>query len=267
MPSAIPEYTPYPYVNEAVRYFLEKVQTVLGRFFYGLYLHGSLAGGDFEPGRSDIDFLVVTNRELPDDIIPALKDMHKRVWENGPAWARKLEGTYIPVKALYRYNPSDPPRPHVLADKFMMLPNEPYWVIERYILRKGGIVISGPPVKPLIAPISPEEIRHAVIMGTNEAWPERTHDGKWLIPEGYQPYIVLTCCRALYTLKYGVVKSKTVSSRWALKALGKRWIELIENAIVWRHGMPHGDIAETLEMMKYTLERIKAYQARRPDSL
>lgn len=35
-------------------------------------LHGSLASGDFVPGRSDIDLLVVINHELADDEIDAL---------------------------------------------------------------------------------------------------------------------------------------------------------------------------------------------------
>jgi hypothetical protein len=47
--------TPYPYVNEAVQLLLENVQAILKDNFVGLYLHGSLASSDFDPGHSNIE--------------------------------------------------------------------------------------------------------------------------------------------------------------------------------------------------------------------
>lgn len=41
------------------------VQWLLGDYFVGFIVHGSLAGGDFAPQRSDVDFLVVTTAVLP----------------------------------------------------------------------------------------------------------------------------------------------------------------------------------------------------------
>ena len=257
-----PEYTPYPYINEVLGMFLENLRTVLGEYFVGLYLHGSLAGGGFDPGHSDIDFLVVTSCELPKTMIPKLKAMHEHIWQNGPEWSKKLEGTYIPKKSLYKYNASDPPRPHVNAEKFMFFSNEPYWVIERHILRERGVVVAGPALLPMIAPVSPQELRSAIINGIIEGWTPRVNDGEWLTNPGYQPYIVLTCCRILYTLKYGTLKSKNTCARWAEKALGQKWRGLINQALVWSYGMPNGDITQTLEMMKYTLARVKKYQIR-----
>jgi predicted nucleotidyltransferase len=57
--------TPNPSVNAILEVLLSGVKEVLGTRFSGLYLYGSLAGGDFDPERSDIDFLVVTDGELP----------------------------------------------------------------------------------------------------------------------------------------------------------------------------------------------------------
>src|SRR5215210_4472239 len=53
-----------PHIDALIRELLAGVQAALGEQFVGLYLHGSLANGDFAPGRSDIDFLVVTESEL-----------------------------------------------------------------------------------------------------------------------------------------------------------------------------------------------------------
>ena len=68
--------TPYPDVNAVLHELLAGVQAILGDHFVGLYLHGSLAIGDFNPHRSDIDFVVVTAGELPDEMLPALEAMH-----------------------------------------------------------------------------------------------------------------------------------------------------------------------------------------------
>ena len=61
--------TPFPYVNSVLGLLLANLRDTLGDYFVGLYLHGSLAGGDFDPGHSDIDFLVVTTEELPEKML------------------------------------------------------------------------------------------------------------------------------------------------------------------------------------------------------
>ena len=99
--------TPYPDVNAALQVLLDNVRAVLGDYFIGMYLYGSLASGDFDPGRSDIDPLVVTSKELPEKIISDLKVMHRRLYESGSEWATKMTGAYIPMDAMRKYNPTD----------------------------------------------------------------------------------------------------------------------------------------------------------------
>ncbi|MHB8757047.1 MAG: nucleotidyltransferase domain-containing protein [Bacillota bacterium] len=71
--------TPYPDVNALLSELLSSLRGILGDRFVGLYLHGSLAAGDFVPGRSDIDFLVVTDGDLSDEVVAVLKAMHERL--------------------------------------------------------------------------------------------------------------------------------------------------------------------------------------------
>ena len=255
--------TPYPYVNAAVQMLLINVREVLGDYFVGLYLHGSLASGDFNPGHSDIDFLVVTTKVLPEKLMPNLEKMHIRIRDCGLEWVEKLEGTYLSRKALFRYKKSKRQIPYLNEGKFFLTEHGIDWKINRHILRENGIVVAGPPIRPMIIPISSEEIRQSVVLGLIEDWTPKLDEREWLIPPGHQPFIVLTCCRALYTLKYSKVKSKAISANWALKALDKRWRNLIESAMAWHYGMPTGDIEETLKMMKYTLEQAESYRVRR----
>ncbi len=62
-----PRPTPYPEVDAALHYFHVGAQTALGPLFRGMYLTGSLALGDFDPRRSDIDFIVVTDGDVTAD--------------------------------------------------------------------------------------------------------------------------------------------------------------------------------------------------------
>jgi len=259
-PSAISP-TPYPYVNTVLKLLLKNVQSVLDTYFIGLYLHGSLALGDFDPGHSDIDFVVVTTRELPVKLISDLETMHSSIKDSGLEWVNKLEGSYISKKALLRYNPDDTPRPHVNEGKFFVARDERDWVIIRHILRESGVVVAGPPVRPLIAPVSPDELRRAVLEVLATWWaPMLDKPGLRFSGPGYQPYAVLTMCRALYTLKHGNIVSKPVSARWALEALDKRWTKLIESALSWHDGDPTGDIEQTRQFMSYTIEQAELYR-------
>src|SRR5688572_32916796 len=62
-------------VTEVVRELVEGVQRVLGRHFVGAYVTGSLTTGEFDEA-SDIDVVIVTEGELPDDKFDALETMH-----------------------------------------------------------------------------------------------------------------------------------------------------------------------------------------------
>ena len=91
MPAHVAHPTPYPDVNAVLHVLLSGVQAVLGDHFVGMYLSGSLASGDFAPQRSgDIDFVVVTVDELPDEMLPALEAMHACITTSGLKWATRL---------------------------------------------------------------------------------------------------------------------------------------------------------------------------------
>ena len=66
--------TPFLEVNAILQELLEGVQGVLGEHFIGMYLEGSLANGDFDQD-SDIDFVVVTDVEVTEDLFSSLQSM------------------------------------------------------------------------------------------------------------------------------------------------------------------------------------------------
>ncbi len=246
--------TPYPDVNAVLHALLSGVQTILENHFIGMYLYGSLASGDFDPQRSDIDFLVVTADELPNEMIQALEAMHARLATSGLKWAAKLEGSYIPQRALRRYDPDDAPCPCINEGRFYVERLGSDWVIQRHVVREQGVVVTGPVLRPLIDPVQPDDLRRAVLRILREWWSPMLADPAWLRGSEYQAYAVLTMCRALHTLQSGTVVSKPVAARWAQAALGERWATLIEWALTWRHDTPSDKLSETLDFIRYTLE-------------
>jgi hypothetical protein len=220
-----------------------------------MYLHGSLASGDFDPQRSDIDFVVVTAGALPSALIPALATLHARLIDSGLNWATKLEGTYFPQPALRRYTPSDALYPSVNEARFYLGGHGSDWVIQSHILREQGIVLAGPAPRGWIDPIAPDDLRRAMRSLLREWWAPMLHDTARLRSNEYQAYAILTMCRALYTLETGAVASKPVAAGWAQAALDARRATVIERALAWRPGMALVMLDETLDMIQLTLER------------
>ncbi|HEY3290011.1 MAG TPA: aminoglycoside adenylyltransferase domain-containing protein [Anaerolineae bacterium] len=247
--------TPDLDINALLRELLAGVQAALGDALVGLYLHGSLAYGDFEPQRSDIDFLVVTKEALASDAIARLKAMHARLTASGMKWASKLEGSYIPAQALRYYDPADCHHPALRADgSFDIDGHGSEWVIQRYIIRAKGIAIAGPPPQMLIDPVTPEQLRGAAAGILFEWWEPQLTDHSRVRNSEYQAYAVLTMCRALYTLQFATVASKPVAAKWAQRVEGWRWSTLIDKALAWRHGDEMDYLGETLDLMRYTIE-------------
>lgn len=253
--------TRYPDVNVLLRALLSAVQTVLGNHFVGMYLHGSLASGDFTPQRSDIDFVVVTAGELPAEMLSALEAMHAGITASGLRWATRLEGSYIPQGALRRYDSTHAHHPALRADgSFDVDHHASDWVIQRHVIREQGVVVAGPPPQTLIDPVEPSDLRQAALGILREWWSPQLNDPARLHSSEYRAYAVLTMCRVLYTLQHGTVVAKPAAARWALAVVGERWARLIERALAWRQDEQLDDLNETLDFIRYTLERSDQFE-------
>ncbi len=248
--------TPYPDVNALLEQLLKEVQAILKDRFVGLYLHGSLAYGDFDPRTSDIDFLVVTQGSLPEEAFAALKEMHARLRAGDHPWAQKMEGAYLPKDALRRHNPHGVLIPWLGVDGHFAWEGLGYdWIIQRWILREKGLAVVGPRLKPLIDPVGADEIRQAVRVNLCDWWTPPLPSPKRFESGEYQAYAILTMCRSLYVLEFGRIASKPEAARWALKTLDEPWNGLVNAAAAWRPGTDFNRLDETLEFIRFTLEK------------
>jgi hypothetical protein len=254
-----PPPTPYPQVNRVLYLLKQRAYAVLGSQLVGMYLNGSLASGDFDALRSDIDFVMVTQTVLTDELFAALEAMHRGILASGLKWAAKLEGAYVPVELLRHHQADAPACPTLNEGQFYLARLGSDWVIQRHVLRTQGIVLSGAPLSELIDPVKPEEIKASVCAYLREWWqpmleePNRMTGFSRLECDEYQAYALLSMCRALYTLSTGEVASKPVSARWAQEMLEPRWRDLIAAALEWRRGMEMGRMEEVKELIQLTL--------------
>lgn len=245
--------TPYEDVNTILNLLFTKMQAVLASRLVGLYLYGSLSLGDFDPASSDVDFLAVTTEELSEAMLEQLRAMHAAIAASGLPYANKLEGSYMPLQALQRYNPDNARHPAISTDApFQVEFHGENWIIERYSLREHGVVIYGPTLVTLIDPVTLQDVQTALYTHLKNFWQFQLDQPEWLRGRDYQAFAILTLCRALYTLQRGVVSSKPQAAAWASEAY-PHWRPLIERSLAWRTQHETADLTETLAFLREAL--------------
>jgi hypothetical protein len=252
--------TAYPEVNKILQDLLNRVTHLLGSHFIGMYLDGSLTGDDFDDD-SDIDFVVVTDEDISGDLFVALRAMHESLAKIDSPFAIQLEGSYISKQGIRRYDPEHALHPNIErghGEKLKMVPHDDWWIIHRYILRERGITIVGPAPQTLIDPVSPNDLRKAMLSVLNGWATQFLNNPDLMNSRGYQSYVVLSLCRILYTLEQGEVVSKPVAARWAKETLEEHWVSLIDRAWIGRHypqaKAESADIEGTLDFIRFALE-------------
>ncbi len=224
------EPTPDAELNGVLREFVTGAQAALGGNFIGAYLQGSFALGDWDAD-SDVDWVIAVERDITDAELPALQELHTRLYRLDSPWAQHLEGSYIPRAILKR---STPERRQLLflgnTAHALERSDHDDTAIVRWVTREYGIALAGPAPAPLLDPVSADELSSDVLMNMRE-WADEIHAGAYRTDNRWAwAFVVLTYCRMLHTLQTGRVASKLASAQWAIRALDREWAPLIERA-------------------------------------
>jgi predicted nucleotidyltransferase len=226
----------------------------------GLYLHGSLATGDFDDRISDIDLLAVLSSEVSPDLATHLERMHDGLAEDHPAWRSRIEVVYVSALGIVNFRVA-PPRIAVISpgDRFHFISAGTEWILVWYPAR-SGIVLVGPPAAEVVPDISFQEYADAV---RNQMQHIRERIADDATP-GSQAYAVLTMCRGLYTSVHGERVSKLRAAVWAQQEFPE-WAALIGEAIIWRQHQwetPQADGAVTVPTVRRFVAKIAERVAR-----
>ena len=249
-------------LREVVGLLVAGARELLGADYVGAYLQGSLATGDFDDA-SDVDFLIVVEREPPRDVVGRLQELHRALYAHPSYWGRHLEGSYVPRAALAAL---PPPRRELLyldhgSTTFERSGHDRDLAV-LWVLRERGVVLDGPDSKGLV-PRVPTEALVSAVRATMTAWAAQIfRDPAVMATRWYQAFTVLSYCRMAETLGTGEVRSKRRGAAWARAAMDPRWRGLIDDAVCERLRPPAelhvpadaGLLAETRAFIRYVLE-------------
>ncbi len=236
------------------------LQRVLGEAFVGAYYVGSIALGGYVAGASDIDIVAVSARAIPDERKPSLAEAVFEGTVSCPA--RGLEFTLYrrtvaessPVAADFEINVNGGPgMPRAIHLDSRAEPR--FWyVLDRAIAHRCGVVISGPPAADVFADVPRTVLLEVMIESMR--W-HREHEKATL-------YSVLNASRAWRFAAENVLGSKLDGAAWARE----RWSSptVIDAAVDLRHGRPAALDAAEVDRLLHHVESTLVNESGRRDS-
>ncbi|MGZ3629993.1 MAG: aminoglycoside adenylyltransferase domain-containing protein [Ktedonobacteraceae bacterium] len=216
-----------------------ELQRLLGDNLLGIYLHGSLALGGFQPERSDIDVIVLTAQRIdletkrqcielllriskmpcPLDIRflvqhdlfpfrhPLLCDLHFRETHRESYQQELQSGTW--------------------KDWDRKAQLDPDLTLHLTVLHHSGICLYGKPIAEVLPLVPEHDFRDALIKDVQVAQGDPLHD-----PISF----VLNACRACAYLRDGAILSKDAGGVWGLAHLPEQYHPLIQQALALYRG-------------------------------
>lgn len=183
---------------------------VAGIALAGVYIHGSAVLGDFSPGQSDLDLLVVIEDEADDDIVRGLGDVL--------AQDRELPAIGLEASIVERSAARHPRAPWRFRLHVTTSPDDPKvisgvghlgdddLILHYLVTRTHGWCAYGAPVSDIFGAVE----RRALV-------DQLERELRWAVSAGVpESYAVLNACRALRFVEEGEVCSKTSGGEWAL---------------------------------------------------
>ena len=200
----------------------------------GLYLHGSVALGDYRRGRSDIDFVAVTAWPAH---IDDLRAIHRALRRR----ARRpfFDGIYLGRHALRRDPRRLPAGPAVHEWRVNGSSRFERSLVTWHLLAQAGVTVRGPAVAELGIHTDWPGLAEATRRNLDEYWApwlDRRARGPVGLSSWAATWGVLGVARLRHTLAAGRITSKTDAAGYALATYDPRWHRIIEEALRIRVG-------------------------------
>lgn len=237
--------------EQLLQEFTEKTKEIFAEKLTGIYLHGSWALGCFNPQKSDIDLILVTEKAPEDEQKRAFMDLVVRL--NGQAPEKGLELSLVRREVCRPFVYPTPFELHFSNTHLDWYRRDPLDYIAKmkgtdkdlaahfFIINCCGIVLYGAQVKEVFGEVPRADYLDSIWYDVGNA-PEDILEAPM--------YITLNLCRALAYGESGLILSKAEGGQWGLEHLPERFGGLIGRALGC-----YGS-AERMELMKEEEKRI-----------
>jgi hypothetical protein len=204
-----------------------------------LYVTGSVALGDYQQGRSDIDFMAFLSRPVTDpQTVGRLAEVHAGL--AGPA---DYDGNYVALACVPDVPDDEPSAPHVVGGQFHAdEPNHQLTPATWAEFARYGIAIRGPRPAQLGIRVSRGRLSEWTLHNLNAYWRHRAEEGIQTlrardagtgIGAGVVAWMALGPARLHYTLATGDIASKAAAGEYAA-SLFPAYRPVLSSAVTWR---------------------------------
>lgn len=176
----------------------------------GVYVHGSAVLGDFLPGISDLDLLVVVVDDCSEKAIEAISAV---LFDDRSLLATGVEASAVARAAARSPAAPWPFRVHVTtgaADRKRVSgrghPGDTDLILHYLVTREKGWPAFGPRPSDVIGEVPRDHVLRQL-----------ADELRWAAEEASDSYAILNTCRALRYFEEGVICSKTQGGDWALE--------------------------------------------------
>jgi streptomycin 3"-adenylyltransferase len=198
---------------------------------FGIYVHGSIAYGDFAEHRSDIDIIAVLKRPLNANELLKLREWFgSPVMQESP-WIKKLEMDFPVLATLIADSKYGAPATHFQDGNLDDMENgvdgsNPIaWVG----ILDCGITLYGPDPKDFVPEITEEKVIRAQ-KGEFDVLVENYDD--WMRRDTWnQVYVITNLCRIAYYLSEKKIASKVAATQWCLDKVPEEYRHLMTFAL------------------------------------
>jgi len=217
-----------------------RLPVILGKNLVGIYLYGSLTQRAFNAKRSDIDCIVVTQRNLSDAQFRKIDAWLARAAETNP-WTSRLQLLFLIKDEVLTMNSKACLYQFGVLKRSGSDGNPIIWMNVLH----SGVVLLGPRPESFVPTITPKILFQALEREVGYLREEISEkpDREWRDVASYRAYAVLTLCRILYSFRRGTIVSKQRAAKWAIKYLPQEWGEIILQAQETDEGKLRMDIS------------------------
>lgn len=205
---------------------------ILGPSFTGLYVHGSIAFGCFNPRTSDIDFITVTENKLDSSAKRKILDFLFELLPESPPGGLEMSVVLRQYCRCFTY-----PTPYELhfsntwlhiyqTDPAMLCGSEIKTdrdlAAHFTVIRHTGISWCGQPIDSVFGPVKREYYIDSILRDIAAARRDILSD---------PVYVILNLCRVLAFLTDDTVLSKAQGGIWALERINEEFKPLVTSAL------------------------------------